>query len=94
MVDYLLNDILNELDLHFRMQSIFQQGNKNRYEFMNTKRIDIFSNYVFYCNLHDIEISIKHFNSLLDLISISLSSKGYETTYNTDENMLHITKRG
>lgn len=92
MIDYLLNDILNELDLHFRIQDVFQQGNKNRYEFMNTKRIDLFSNYVFYCNLHDIEISIKHFNSILDLVEIVLSNKGYETTYNTDENMLHITR--
>lgn len=93
MLDYLLNDLLNELDLHFRMQDIFKQSNKSPFGHMDIKRYDLYSNYMFYCNLHDIKIDRKHFNSLLDLVTTTLSHKGYETYYNTDTNMLEVNRR-
>ena len=92
MIDYILNDILNEIDIHFRMQDIFKKANKTNYEHMNTKRYDLYSNYLYYCNLHDIQTSTTEFNLLLEHVTWSLSNKGYNSLYNTDTELLEISR--
>ena len=92
MIDYILNDLLNELDIHFRMQDIFKKAYNREYEHMNVKRYDLYSNYLYYCNLHDIETNTDSFNYLLEYISYWLSYKGYNSLYNTDTDLLEISR--
>ena len=92
MKEYITNKILNDVWLHFKLQSTMKSVNKTDFAFWDYKRIDLFSEYVFYCNLNDIKISINVFNDLLDHVTKTLENKGYKVEYNEDKELLYISQ--
>lgn len=93
MINYILNDLKSQVFSHFALNDMFKKINNSNNNYFNHMRYDLKFRYEYYCLLNNNEIDRKEFNSILNLVEVTLSNKGYETTYNTDENMLHITRR-
>lgn len=92
MYDYILDRLNTELYLHFKLQEVMQNYNKTEFDFWDIMRYDLYREYIFYCNLNNKDICNKEFNSLLNLVEITLSNKGYNIEYDTDKDLLLISK--
>lgn len=92
MLDYILSRLRNEVDLHFKLQHSLQYLNKTDFTHMDIKKYDLLREYIFYCNLHDKEINRSEFDELLEIVYYDLVQQGYDSIYNTDTELLLITK--
>ena len=90
MEDYIFNKIKSEVWLHFKLQVTFKKVNKTGFSYWDYKKIDLFEEYLFYCNLNDIEPSRNVYNNLISYITDNLEVIGYKVEYNTDEETLYI----
>lgn len=69
--------IINEIELHFKLQSALQNGVGAKFEFWDTITIDVYEEYIFQCNLKDIEPNIEDYKKLRYIIKHYLVTHNY-----------------
>lgn len=60
--------LLNEVDLHFRLQNVLVKETKQTFSFWNEKEIDALLMFKHYCNLKDLSYYVNDVEKFYDII--------------------------
>lgn len=92
MLDYILGDLHSQVWFYFKINDTMKKLNNSTDKYYNSIRYDLQFRYEYYCLLNDCLPTTSEFNYLLDVVCKELQTQGYETEYNTDNDLLIITK--